>query len=129
MDILLGGKAFFRCCIRCLLIGRSSDIHVTNCNHLTHICCCLFSRSQRQLVAAWNKECQFDFLAETVEEPADLYAAIPYHQLDEASDATSPPLPVRQPKRPTQMIQKDERASTNLDKHDLLWLLFSKASV
>ncbi|XP_040002500.1 putative bifunctional UDP-N-acetylglucosamine transferase and deubiquitinase ALG13 isoform X1 [Xiphias gladius] len=50
-------------------------------------------RSRRQLVAALNKECQFGFPAETVEEPADLDAAIAYYQLDDASDAVFPPLP------------------------------------
>ncbi|XP_056228646.1 putative bifunctional UDP-N-acetylglucosamine transferase and deubiquitinase ALG13 isoform X1 [Seriola aureovittata] len=51
-------------------------------------------RSRRQLVAALNKECQFGFLPETVEEPADLDAAIAYYQLDDASDTVFPPLPV-----------------------------------
>uniref|UniRef100_A0A3B4YFP5 ubiquitinyl hydrolase 1 n=1 Tax=Seriola lalandi dorsalis TaxID=1841481 RepID=A0A3B4YFP5_SERLL len=53
-------------------------------------------RSRRQLVAALNKECQFGFLPETVEEPADLDAAIAYYQLDDVSDfpkgpAVAPP--------------------------------------
>eukprot|EP00064_Thunnus_orientalis_P021373 superscaffoldBa00006437_g21534 len=50
-------------------------------------------RSRRQLAAALNKECQFGFPAETVDEPADLDAAIAYYQLDDANDAVFPPLP------------------------------------
>ncbi|KAG7217977.1 hypothetical protein INR49_020725 [Caranx melampygus] len=49
-------------------------------------------RSRRQLVAALNKE--FTFTPETGEEPADLDAAMAYYQLDDASDAVFPPLPV-----------------------------------
>ncbi|KAM6939558.1 LOW QUALITY PROTEIN: putative bifunctional UDP-N-acetylglucosamine transferase and deubiquitinase ALG13 [Xenentodon cancila] len=50
-------------------------------------------RSRRQLAAALNKECQFGFPAEVVEEPADLDAAIAYYQLDDANEAIFPPLP------------------------------------
>ncbi|XP_023148626.2 putative bifunctional UDP-N-acetylglucosamine transferase and deubiquitinase ALG13 isoform X2 [Amphiprion ocellaris] len=48
-------------------------------------------RSRRQL--ALNKEVQFGFPAEAVEEPADLDAAIAYYQLDDANDSVFPPLP------------------------------------
>lgn len=54
-----------------------------------------------------------------MEEPADLDAAIAYYQLDDASDAVFPPLPVREPKLQNQMIQKYESVFTNLDKHYL----------
>uniref|UniRef100_A0A3B5APQ8 ubiquitinyl hydrolase 1 n=1 Tax=Stegastes partitus TaxID=144197 RepID=A0A3B5APQ8_9TELE len=50
-------------------------------------------RSRRQL--ALNKEVQFGFPAEAVEEPADLDTAITYYQLDDANDGVFPPLPVR----------------------------------
>ncbi|XP_037830580.1 putative bifunctional UDP-N-acetylglucosamine transferase and deubiquitinase ALG13 [Kryptolebias marmoratus] len=49
-------------------------------------------RSRRQLGAALNKECQFGFPAETVDEPADLDAAIAYYQLDDANEAVFPTL-------------------------------------
>uniref|UniRef100_A0A3P8TJH6 ubiquitinyl hydrolase 1 n=1 Tax=Amphiprion percula TaxID=161767 RepID=A0A3P8TJH6_AMPPE len=52
-------------------------------------------RSRRQL--ALNKEVQFGFPAEAVEEPADLDVAIAYYQLDDANDGVFPPLPVRNP--------------------------------
>ncbi|XP_008299858.1 putative bifunctional UDP-N-acetylglucosamine transferase and deubiquitinase ALG13 [Stegastes partitus] len=48
-------------------------------------------RSRRQL--ALNKEVQFGFPAEAVEEPADLDTAITYYQLDDANDGVFPPLP------------------------------------
>ncbi|XP_018530205.1 putative bifunctional UDP-N-acetylglucosamine transferase and deubiquitinase ALG13 isoform X2 [Lates calcarifer] len=50
-------------------------------------------RSRRQLVAALNKECQFGFTADSVEESADLDAAIAYYQLDDTGDTVFPPLP------------------------------------
>ncbi|XP_028272210.1 putative bifunctional UDP-N-acetylglucosamine transferase and deubiquitinase ALG13 [Parambassis ranga] len=50
-------------------------------------------RSRRQLAATLNKECQFGFSAEAVEEPADLDAAIAYYQLDEAGDTVFSPMP------------------------------------
>ncbi|KAM7394869.1 hypothetical protein PAMP_021644 [Pampus punctatissimus] len=50
------------------------------------------SRSRRQLAAALNKECQFGFPAETVDEPADLDAAIAYYQLDDTNGTVFPPL-------------------------------------
>ncbi|XP_049900916.1 putative bifunctional UDP-N-acetylglucosamine transferase and deubiquitinase ALG13 [Epinephelus moara] len=50
-------------------------------------------RSRRQLAAALNKECQFGFSADTVEEPTDLDTAITYYQLDDTGDAVFPPLP------------------------------------
>lgn len=62
------------------------------------ICCCLFSRSLRQLEAL-NKECQFGFSAEAVEEPPDLDPAMAYYQLDDGADAVFPPLPVRKENR------------------------------
>lgn len=68
----------------------------------------VFSRSRRQLVAALNKECQFGFTADSVEESADLDAAIAYYQLDDTGDTVFPPLPVRKPKLPNPMIQKHE---------------------
>ncbi|XP_051238628.1 putative bifunctional UDP-N-acetylglucosamine transferase and deubiquitinase ALG13 isoform X1 [Dicentrarchus labrax] len=46
-------------------------------------------RSRRQL----NKECQFGFSAEAVEEPTDLDPTMAYYQLDDAGDAVFPPLP------------------------------------
>ncbi|XP_072240088.1 putative bifunctional UDP-N-acetylglucosamine transferase and deubiquitinase ALG13 [Leuresthes tenuis] len=50
-------------------------------------------RSRRQLAAALNKECQFGFPAEAVDESADLDGGIAYYQLDDASEAVFPPLP------------------------------------
>ncbi|XP_047431762.1 putative bifunctional UDP-N-acetylglucosamine transferase and deubiquitinase ALG13 isoform X2 [Mugil cephalus] len=50
-------------------------------------------RSRRQLAAAINKECQFGFAAEAVEESPDLEAAMAYYQLEDAGDAIYPPLP------------------------------------
>lgn len=50
-------------------------------------------RSRRQLAVALNKECQFGFSAEVVEEPQDLDGAITYYQLDDANDSVFPPLP------------------------------------
>ncbi|XP_037546074.1 putative bifunctional UDP-N-acetylglucosamine transferase and deubiquitinase ALG13 [Nematolebias whitei] len=49
-------------------------------------------RSRRQLGSSLNKECQFGFPADAVDEPADLDAAIAYYQLDDANDAIYPPL-------------------------------------
>ncbi|XP_061573163.1 putative bifunctional UDP-N-acetylglucosamine transferase and deubiquitinase ALG13 [Cololabis saira] len=50
-------------------------------------------RSRRHLTAALNKECQFGFPGEVVEEQADLDGAITYYQLDDANEAIFPPLP------------------------------------
>ncbi|XP_035856436.1 putative bifunctional UDP-N-acetylglucosamine transferase and deubiquitinase ALG13 isoform X3 [Sander lucioperca] len=50
-------------------------------------------RSRRQLAAALNKECQFGFSAETVDESSDLDGNITYYQLDNGSEAVFPPLP------------------------------------
>ncbi|XP_041839920.1 putative bifunctional UDP-N-acetylglucosamine transferase and deubiquitinase ALG13 isoform X2 [Melanotaenia boesemani] len=52
-------------------------------------------RSRRQLAAALNKECQFGFPAEAVDDPADLEAGMAYYQLDDSNEAVFPPLPVR----------------------------------
>ncbi|XP_047222699.1 putative bifunctional UDP-N-acetylglucosamine transferase and deubiquitinase ALG13 isoform X3 [Girardinichthys multiradiatus] len=49
-------------------------------------------RSRRHLVAV-NKDCQFGFPAETVEEPADLDPPIAYYQLDDASEVVFPAMP------------------------------------
>ncbi|MEQ2199206.1 hypothetical protein XENOCAPTIV_027480, partial [Xenoophorus captivus] len=57
----------------------------------------LCSRSRRHLVAV-NKDCQFGFPAETVEEPADLDPPIAYYQLDDASEVVFPAMPVRNQK-------------------------------
>ncbi|MED6246561.1 hypothetical protein ATANTOWER_019823, partial [Ataeniobius toweri] len=54
-------------------------------------------RSRRHLVAV-NKDSQFGFPAETVEEPADLDPPIAYYQLDDASEAVFPAMPVRNQK-------------------------------
>ncbi|KAM7393480.1 hypothetical protein PAMP_020346 [Pampus punctatissimus] len=54
-----------------------------------------FSHSRHQLAATLNKECQFGFPAETVDEPAVLDAALAYHQLDDTNGTVFPPLPVR----------------------------------
>ncbi|XP_070838719.1 putative bifunctional UDP-N-acetylglucosamine transferase and deubiquitinase ALG13 [Chaetodon trifascialis] len=51
------------------------------------------SRRSRRQLAALNKDCQFGFSAEAVEEPTDLDPTITYYQLDDASDAVFPPLP------------------------------------
>lgn len=56
--------------------------------------CCVFSRSRRQL-AALDKECQYGFSAEAVEEAPDLEPTLTYYQLDDGADAVFPPLPVR----------------------------------
>lgn len=60
--------------------NRSAELILTLC-----------SRSRRQL---GNKESQFGFSAESVDEPPDLDAAIAYYQLDEANEVF-PPLSVR----------------------------------
>ncbi|KAM4750215.1 LOW QUALITY PROTEIN: putative bifunctional UDP-N-acetylglucosamine transferase and deubiquitinase ALG13 [Anableps anableps] len=49
-------------------------------------------RSRRHLLAV-NKECQFGFPAEAVEEPADLDPPIAYYQLEDANETVFPPLP------------------------------------
>ncbi|KAM7405524.1 hypothetical protein PAMP_012783 [Pampus punctatissimus] len=51
------------------------------------------SHSRRQPAAALNRECQFGFPAEMMDEPAVLDAAIPYHQLDDTNGTVFPPLP------------------------------------
>ncbi|XP_024123033.1 putative bifunctional UDP-N-acetylglucosamine transferase and deubiquitinase ALG13 isoform X3 [Oryzias melastigma] len=48
-------------------------------------------RTRRQLAAVLNKDGQFGFSAEAVEEPADLETAMAYYQLDDA-EAILPPL-------------------------------------
>ncbi|KAM7405547.1 hypothetical protein PAMP_012806 [Pampus punctatissimus] len=55
------------------------------------------SHSWRQPAAALNRECQFGFPAEMMDEPADLDAAIPYHQLDDTNGTVFPPLPTVSP--------------------------------
>nr|XP_046233849.1 putative bifunctional UDP-N-acetylglucosamine transferase and deubiquitinase ALG13 isoform X2 [Scatophagus argus] len=50
------------------------------------------SRRSRRQLAALNKECQFGFSAEVVEEPTDLEPAIAYYQLDDGTDTIFPPL-------------------------------------
>lgn len=62
--------------------------------HCGPCCCCVFSRSRRQL-AALDKECQYGFSAEAVEEAPDLEPALTYYQLDDGADGVFPPLPVR----------------------------------
>uniref|UniRef100_A0A8C9XF70 ubiquitinyl hydrolase 1 n=1 Tax=Sander lucioperca TaxID=283035 RepID=A0A8C9XF70_SANLU len=64
-------------------------------------------RSRRQLAAALNKECQFGFSAETVDESSDLDGNITYYQLDNGSEAVFPPLPVR--KHITSLPQPSEQ--------------------
>ncbi len=65
---------------------------MTECWSIDHqISSVLFSRSRRHL----NKECQFGFSAEAVEEQTDLDPTITYYQLDNSSDAPFPPLSVR----------------------------------
>lgn len=54
----------------------------------------LSRRTRRQLAAVLNKDGQFGFSAEAVEEPADLETAMAYYQLDDA-EAILPPLAVR----------------------------------
>lgn len=74
----------------------TSDRCLLNCFECSNcVLVGLFSRSRRQLAATLNKECQFGFSAEAVEEPADLDAAIAYYQLDEAGDTVFSPLQVR----------------------------------
>ncbi|KAM9363222.1 LOW QUALITY PROTEIN: putative bifunctional UDP-N-acetylglucosamine transferase and deubiquitinase ALG13 [Symphorus nematophorus] len=51
------------------------------------------SRRSRRQLAALNKDCQFGFSAETVDEPADLDPTIAYYQLDDGGDGVFPPLP------------------------------------
>ncbi|KAI3352693.1 hypothetical protein L3Q82_020181 [Scortum barcoo] len=58
------------------------------------------SRRSRRQLAALNKECQFGFSADAVEEPTDLDPTITYYQLDDGGDAVFPPLPVRKSTRP-----------------------------
>lgn len=57
---------------------------------------CASSRSRRQL-AALNKDCQFGFSTDAVDETTDLDPTIAYYQLDDGGDGVFPPLPVRKP--------------------------------
>ncbi|KAM3624481.1 uncharacterized protein V6R79_024007 [Siganus canaliculatus] len=50
------------------------------------------SRRSRRQLATLNKECQFGFSAEAVEEPTDLDPTIAYYQMDNSSDSVFPPL-------------------------------------
>uniref|UniRef100_A0A671TCM1 ubiquitinyl hydrolase 1 n=1 Tax=Sparus aurata TaxID=8175 RepID=A0A671TCM1_SPAAU len=50
------------------------------------------SRSRRQL-AALNKDCQFGFSTDAVDETTDLDPTIAYYQLDDGGDGVFPPLP------------------------------------
>ncbi|CAN9510008.1 unnamed protein product [Ophioblennius macclurei] len=50
-------------------------------------------RSRRQLAVALNKDCHFGFAGESVDEPAELDAAITFYQLDEPTDSSFPHLP------------------------------------
>lgn len=79
---------------------------VTSVGGFCFVCCRSFSRSRRQL-AALNKDCQFGFSAEAVEEPTDLDPTIAYYQLDDGSDAVFPPLPVRKPTHTSQELDLD----------------------
>uniref|UniRef100_A0A4W6DM30 ubiquitinyl hydrolase 1 n=1 Tax=Lates calcarifer TaxID=8187 RepID=A0A4W6DM30_LATCA len=71
-------------------------------------------RSRRQLVAALNKECQFGFTADSVEESADLDAAIAYYQLDDTGDtgpAVAPPTALGPPPPPPGSSFRVQRGS------------------